>query len=489
MPFLSKSKYLLGLQCPKLLWISYNRKKDIPPFDAMSEFVMDEGRKVGGIAQRLFPDGIKIEREQNPLATHARSKAAAAERRPLFEAGFVFGQTYALADILVPVEEDQWDLIEVKSATQLKSEYFEDVAFQRYVYNGAGIKIRRCYLMVLNRDYVRQGELEPLKLFKKENVSDRIEEIAPEIPGRVEKLLKLIAAKEEPQVKVGKQCEEPRICLLEDKCWSFLPEKDNVFHLTRGNKLAHRLLEEGIVLLKDIPPETELTDKQQIQLKSQLSGETYIERLEIKKFLDKLKYPLYFLDFETIAPAIPVYDGTRPYEDITFQYSLHVVEKEGAEPKHFGFLADDVADPRPQVLAKLKELLGDSGSIVAYNAEFEKKCLRRSSEAYPEYRDWFEEIEGRFVDLLVPFNKFHYYHPAQKGSASMKAVLPALTGHGYGEMEIGAGGLARIEFVKVNFGQVAAAEKKRVRDALEKYCALDTLGMVEIIDVLKEEVQ
>ncbi len=490
MLYLSKSKYLLGLQCPKLLWTAYNRKTELPPPEQMAEFVMAEGRKVGAVAQRLYPGGLKIEREQDPVKMHAKSLAAAASRQPLFEAGFIFGQTYALADILVPVEEDKWDLIEVKSATQIKPEYQEDIAFQKYVYQGAGLKIRRCYIMFLNRDYVRQGELEPGKLFRKENLDDRLVDILPAIPGRVERLLRLIAAKEEPEIKVGRQCSSPRDCLLEERCWEFLPEKDHVFHLSRGNQLAHRLLEQGILHLKDIPPETELNEKQQIQVRSHATGEPYIERAEIGKFLNKLSYPLYFLDFETIAPALPLYDGTRPYEDIPFQFSLHVVAKAGAAPRHHAFLADGPVDPRPEVLKQLRALLGSSGSIVAYNADFEKKCLRKSSEANAEYREWFEEIEGRFVDLLAPFSKFHYYHPKQKGSASMKAVLPALTSNNYNELEIGAGGLARSEFMRINYADQppAAAEKERVRSALLKYCALDTQGMISILDILRHSV-
>lgn len=487
---LSKSKYLLGLQCPKLLWFTYNQKADLSEPDPMGRFVMEEGKKVGEVAQRLWPEGIKIEWSASPEAVAARSREALLKRQPLFEAGFIFQNVYAIADILVPVEDGAWDLIEVKSATQPKPEYYEDLAFQKQVYEGAGLVIRRCYLMFLNREYVRCGQLEPLKLFRKENVTDPVAELWPEVPARVETMIRLIAQLQPPEVKVGKQCDTPRLCPLEEKCWGFLPERDHVFHLTRGSQLAFKLLERGIIHFKDIPPEIELSDKQQIQVKSHLSGEAYVERKEIQKFVNKLKYPLYFLDFETIAPAIPLYEGSRPYEDIPFQFSLHVVERTGAKPVHQSYLAEGQNDPRPEVLKRLKDGLGNRGSIIAYSADYEKKCLRKSSEAFPEYAGWFEDVEGRFVDLLTPFSKFHYYHPKQNGSASMKSVLPALTELGYEELGIGEGGLARVKYMRIAYGdQVPAEEMTKVRNDLEKYCEMDTKGMVAILDILISEAQ
>jgi hypothetical protein len=344
--------------------------------------------------------------------------------------------------------------------------------------------------MFLNREYVRHGPLEPVKLFRKENVTDRVEELLPAVPARIESMARLIAQPQPPEVKVGRQCSDPRVCPLEEKCWGFLPERDHVFHLTRGSQLAFQLLEKGIIHLKDIPPEIELSDKQLIQVRSHARGEAYVERAEIKKFINKLKYPLYFLDFETIAPAVPLYEDSRPYEDIPFQFSLHVVEKAGAQPTHQAYLAEGQNDPRPEVLKRLKAGLGDRGSIVAYGADYEKKCLRKSTEAYPEYAGWFEDIEGRLVDLLTPFSKFHYYHPQQNGSASMKSVLPALTELGYEALEIGEGGLARVEYMRIIYGdQVPEQEVQKIRNDLTKYCEMDTKGMIAILNILTGAVQ
>src|SRR3989339_1114876 len=164
---LSKTKYLNGLQCLKLLWYYYNQKKDISPPDPATRAVMEEGKKVGEAAQKLYPDGIKVGFEFDPVEVDRKSWLAVPKRKPLFEAGFLYKEAYALADILAPAPEDEWDLIEVKSSTEVKKEHISDVAFQKFTYTGAGLKIRKCFVMHINRQYVRHGEIEPDKLFNK----------------------------------------------------------------------------------------------------------------------------------------------------------------------------------------------------------------------------------------------------------------------------------------------------------------------------------
>jgi hypothetical protein len=199
-----------------------------------------------------------------------------------------------------------------------------------------------------------------------------------------------------------------------------------------------------------------------------------------------LKYPLYYLDFETFGPAIPIYDGTKPYQDMPFQFSLHVVESDGSEPVHHSFLAEGIEDPRPQILRELQRLLGSEGSIIAYNAGFEEGVLKELVEAFPEYTDWLEGILTRMVDLLYPFTNFHYYHASQKDTASLKKVLPAVTGKGYEEMAIGSGMDASIAYGRIMYGNAKEEEITRVRADLLKYCKMDTEGMIWVVDELKK---
>jgi len=484
-PFLSKTKYLEGLKCHKLLWYEYNRKEDLPDIDAATQAIMDQGKAVGELAQTLFPGGIAIQRDYMPDKQAEKSLEAAKLRKPLFEAGFVFKQAYALADILNPVAKDVWDLIEVKSSSGVKDEHYYDVAFQKYTYEGAGLKIRKCYLMYINNQYVRKGQIEPKKLFATEDVTKQSDELIPEIEQNIADMLEAIRKKDVPSIKVGQHCSSPYPCPIEDICWSFLPEKGDIFCLYSGQKKAYELLEHGVLSIADITEDVKLSDKQCIQVACHKAGTPHIDKKGIKGFLDTLEYPIYFLDFETINPAIPAYDNSRPFEVIPFQYSLYIVKDKDAKPEHHSYIAPGDKDPRAEILKQLKALLGNSGSIVAYNATFEKTTLRHASEAYTEYQTWVSALEERIVDLLTPFRSFLYYHPNQGGSASLKNVLPVMTNSNYDAMEITDGSMASIEYSRVTFGKnVDEKERQRIHNALEKYCDLDTKGMLEILKAL-----
>jgi len=199
-----------------------------------------------------------------------------------------------------------------------------------------------------------------------------------------------------------------------------------------------------------------------------------------------LKYPVYYMDFETMFDAIPPFDGVRPYQQIPFQFSVHVQDSPGGDLKHASFLWKEPGDPRESFIRELKDCLGDKGSIVAYYFSFEKSRLTELAELFSEYKDWVDSILERMVDLLVPFKNFHYYHASQKGSASIKKVLPAITGKGYEGMEISEGGEASLEYARVTYSDVSDDDRARVYSALEKYCALDTEGMVNIVDKLNK---
>ncbi len=481
--FLSKSKFIEGLQCRKLLWCEYNRKELFPPVDPATRAVFDEGRRVGEAAQTLFPSGTKVERDLIPEQHHSRSIEALKAGKPVFEAGFTAGRAYAIADILDP-SAGGWDLYEVKSATQVRDEYIYDVAFQLHTYRNAGVKVNRCFLMHINSKYVRDGAIEPEKLFLTCDLTEQAESLLLETEGRIESMLDTLSLDRMPDVKIGPYCDEPYECPLKPFCWKFLPEKNNVFMFSRGRQLAFRLLERGVLDMLSVPADIPLSEKQLIQVAAHRSNRPYLDKTALRRFLSTIRYPVFFLDFETIAPAIPPYDLCRPYERIPFQYSLYVMREDGRVEPH-SFLAEGAEDPRPAVLARLRDLLGGTGSVVAYNSAFELNTLRDAAAAFPDYGGWVASLEARFVDLLEPFRGFAYYHPAQAGSNSIKNVLPALTGTSYKGMEIANGAIASSEYARVTFTGVPDAERMRVRGALEKYCDLDTRGMIEIVAALR----
>jgi hypothetical protein len=484
-PYISKSTYLMGLQCKKLIWFRYNAKDQIPAPDEATQAVFDQGTEVGELARQLFPGGIVVAPGIiNPDEVIAQTQKAIQARRPLYEAAFVFHGGYARTDILVPVAGDAWDLIEVKSTTKLKEEvHLPDIAFQAFVLAGAGIKIRKCFLAHINNEFVRHGAIDPQKFFTLEDVTRQVSGLSREVGEQLDALQRIIGAKAHPEIQIGPHCDDPYTCPLHERCWSFLPEA-SVFTLYRGGKRSFALLKQGIQHLEKIPADFTLTDNQSIQRSALLAGKPHIDRPALAAFLSQLEYPVSFLDFETIGTAIPLFDKSRPFQQIPFQFSLHILRSENATPEHHSFLADDTADPRPEFMRQLRDALPETGSVVTYNASFETGRLKEGCELLPEFKPWLRKVTPRIVDLLLPFRGFRYYHPQQHGSASMKAVLPALTGQGYENLAIQEGGAASREFLRVTHNQVTATERRRVRQHLEEYCGLDTEGMVFILQKL-----
>lgn len=485
MPTLSKSKYLVGLQCLKYLWISFNEKEKIPEPDESLQFRFDQGHLVGELAKKLFPNGIDIPAE--PFSENLKlSKELIKKRKPLFEAAFSADNIYARADVLNPVGKDEWDIIEVKSGTKVEDVYLHDLSFQKYCYKKAGLKIRKCFLMHINNEYVKKGEINPSDIFVKEEVTKDVEAIDG-VEDRIKLMQDIISSKTCPDAKIGKLCANPYECPLKSECWKFMP-KNNVFDLYGRNK-AEELLERGILAIKDIPDDFKLNDKQEIQRKCEKTGKPYIHKEGITHFLKTLHYPLYFMDFETFSTAIPLYDRTRPYQQVPFQYSLHIIKKEGAKPEHFYFLASGKGDPRQEFASKLKKVIGDKGSVVTFNAGFEKGRLREIAESFSKEKKWIQNVLDRIVDLLVPFRSFYYYNSSQQGSASIKEVMPALVGKGYDDLEIAEGGSASLAFLDLTFEKISEKDRERLRKDLEEYCRRDTEGMVWIVGKLREIVR
>jgi hypothetical protein len=476
----------MGRQCSKLLWYRYNAKDQIPAPDEAQQAVFDQGTEVGELAQQLFPGGMVVAPGIiNPGEVIAQTQKAIQTRRPLYEAAFVFHGGYARTDILVPVAGGAWDLIEVKSTTSLKEEvHLPDIAFQAFVLAGSGIKIRKCFLAHINNEFVRHGPIDPQKFFTLEDVTRQVSGFSREVEEQIDAMQRVIGAKTHPEIQIGPHCDNPYTCPLHDHCWSFLPEA-SVFTLYRGGQKGFSLLKCGIQKLADIPADVALTDVQAIQRSTLLAGQPHIDRPALAAFLGQLEYPVSYLDFETIGTAIPLFDNCGPYRQIPFQYSLHIVRSPGTKPEHRSFLMDGFSDPRPEFMRQLRAALPETGSVVAYNAGFETSRLKECCELLPEFKPWLRKVTPRVVDLLLPFRGFRYYHPQQHGSASMKAVLPALTGNGYENLAIQEGGAASREFLRVTYGQVTDAERRRVRRHLGEYCGLDTMGMVEIVRKLQ----
>jgi len=486
---LTKSLYLAGVDCQAYLWLLANDPAKIPEPNSEAKHRMEQGTIVGELATKLYPVGLKMPTSFKENLD--KTKKSLEERKPLFEAGFKHktedGEIYARIDILLPAGEDEWDIVEVKSGTKVKEINVHDVSFQKYVCEKSGLKIRKCFLCHINNKFVKNGEIDVKGLFVIEDVCEDVDEKYVYVGNKIKELFDVIKLKECPKVMPDEILTAEYDNIAIDDFYDSLPE-ENVFQLYNiRKKKAMDLYQRGVIQIKDIPTNFKLTDKQKVQKSCAGCDDHYADKNEISSFLGSLEYPHYYLDFETFNTAIPLFDNSKPYQQIPFQYSLHVVREKGSEPIHISFLAEAGEDPRDKFMQSLKKNLGDKGSIIVYNERFEKGVIKDCSEALPDYEEWCKNILERIVDLLHPFKNFHFYHPKQKGSASIKKVLPIFSEDvNYGDLVIANGSDASVSYYKSHFEDVPKEEKKKIREALEKYCELDTYAEIVLVEGLEK---
>ena len=479
--FLSKSRYIRGLQCQKSLYLyTYNPElRDEITEDQQTVFGI--GTDVGILAQSLFPGGVVIPFDGLSIPEQLRATAAEINKGApiLYEAAFQANGIFIKADILRK-GDDGWEIYEVKSATSIKDLYFQDVGVQCQVLRGTGLPISKAHVVFINNQYVRHGDLDIEALFNIQDVTEEVQTKENEIAQTVLALKQMLRGPC-PEIDVGSHCDNPYPCDFKGHCWADIPEHSVLYLRGRG---GYKLYSEGFKLIQDVPS-TALSEAQQMQVLGTLEKKDFINKENIKSFLQTLHYPLCFLDFETIMSAIPPFDGVRPHEQIPFQFSLHIQEQEGAAVRHNEFLADPSEDCREKLLQYLLSLIPEDACILAYNMSFEIKCLNDLASWLPKYQDRTKKIIGQFRDLMNPFRSRDLYLHQMNGSYSLKAVLPALKPEmTYENLEIQEGTMASTFFLKLAQTQ-DEEERKRLRQALLNYCELDTLAMVNILEKLR----
>jgi hypothetical protein len=484
-PHLSKSLFIKGLQCHKALYLDRNHPELRDEISEAQQALFEGGSEVGLYAQKLFPDGVNIPYEGlSPKEQLTRTQDAITEgARTIYEATFSFDNIFVKADILNR-GRDGWHLYEVKATTKVQDNYIDDVAVQYYVLAGSGLPVKKASLVHLNNQYVRKGNIEFERLFKIEDLTDAVKEKQASVAEQVSAMRKMLEAGDIPSIDIGEQCANPYPCDFHGHCWQHIPE-NSVFDLHGRGVNKFGLYQQGILYLKDIPLEM-LKKSQRMQVEAFLERKTFINPKGLKSFLDSLWYPRYFLDFETFKTAIPTFDGTRPYQEIPFQYSLHSLDQEGAELQHYEFLAQPNTDPRRELLEKLLKEIPEEACVLAYNMTFENKILRFLGEWFPEYQEKIKKITEHMLDPATPFQKKDFYHWQMFGSYSLKKVLPIMVPDlSYERMEISEGGMASEAYFKMNELQ-DPGELERLHSALLEYCRLDTLAMVKILEKLGE---
>jgi hypothetical protein len=487
-PTISKSTFLRGSQCKKSLYLNWHHPELKDKISVMQQAIFSQGTDVGKIAQQLFPGGVDA--GIYVPANYARSIEMTSRLiregvDVIYEAGFSFNGLHCFVDILVK-DDEGWKAFEVKSSTQVKPVNLLDAAFQYYVITSCGLELADISLVTLNTSYLRVGDLDISQLFKIESVYQQVLKRQDKIKKDIEDFFLTLNEPTIPIIDIGPHCTDPYDCDFIGHCWQHVPDY-SIFNISRlGGIKKWELYRMGILRFEDIPPDFKLNDSQWQQVKSELKGETHIDQAAIREFLDGLKYPLYFLDFESFQPAVPIFDYSRPYQQIVFQYSMHIMEPGSSGLIHASFLAEtDGTDPRIPFIRRLISDIGDKGDIIVFNKSFESSRLSELAASFPEYNDHVIRINARMKDLMAIFQQRQYYVPEMKGSYSIKQVLPAMVpGFSYDNMAIGDGGSASMAFTSL-FTEPDLEKIKITRDNLLEYCKLDTMAMVEILKVLK----
>ena len=487
MKTLSKSRFVSGIQCDRKLWFDFYRKELKAEIDDQTQAVFDLGHRIGILAQEMFPNGKDATPENysdlKPSIENTE-KWISEKVKTVYEATFSAKNALCMLDILHRKDDEVW-AIEVKSSTSVKDYHFTDASLQYFVMKNAGLAPDRFFMMHINNQYVRQGEITS-EIFKLTDITEQVLANQDWVAENLDRLLKMLEIEQEPVVEIGGHCSSPFGCDYAHHCWKHVPEY-SVFNLYRGGKKGWNLYDQNILKIEDIPNDFALTHFQNLQRNGLQKDETYMDQLAIKNLISRWEFPLYFFDFETIFPAIPVLNGTRPYQQVPFQYSLHILEQDG-KLTHKEFLANpedfsNGEDPLKQMVEQLKNDFGTKGNIVTYNQSFEVGRLNDLVKFFPEDADFLLNLVDRIVDLLPVFQGGHFYFPAMKNSASIKSVLPAIAPEfTYENLEIQDGGSASSLFHQsIENGNFS---EENLRENLLKYCEIDTLAMVVIYQFL-----
>jgi len=488
LPILSKSRFMAGIQCEKRLYLDCYHRDLADPVGVSQQALFDTGTDVGILARQLFPDGILIEADfmHFPKALSLTKDAMSRKMPiPLFEAAFQYDDVRTKVDILQPIGINSLSLMEVKSSNSLKEEYILDAAIQYYILIGAGIKVTQVCLAHLNKEYVYPGgEYNFKQLFTVDDITRETQALQPEIENSLKSMRLCLAESDSPLIKAGKQCTKPNRCSF----YGYCHQNEPVHHISQLPRISEKLLQRleaiGVNDILEIPADfSELNEIQQRVRDCVVNNTLYLDK-EIKKELSKLVYPVHFLDFETFNPALPLYIGTRPYEVIPFQWSDHILDKDGTL-HHEEFLHDGIGDPRPAFAKSLVNALGKSGSIVVYSG-YEQGRIKSLADALPQFSGDLLAVLPRIFDLLPQVRKF-CYHPEFHGSFSIKDVLPALVpGMNYKDLEINEGGLASLAYFEIISPKTTLDKCKELRTNLLKYCERDTEAMVRLVEALSK---
>lgn len=478
---LSKSRFVAGVQCHKFLWWkAHDPAAEELQVGKVLQDLFDQGVIVGRLATEQFPGGVLIDLPHTAVAERVAATEAAldAGAPAIFEASFFADRVFVAVDVLLRTDTGH-TLIEVKSSTEVKDEHLVDAAIQAWAVRRSGLAVDRVEIMHLNKEYRHPG---PGPLLVREDVTEQVETWQPQIPAMVADQLAILEGSI-PERAVGAQCWEPRGCPFFERCWPQDP--DHIRHLySTGAKKTVAYIGQGINRISDLTPAAKLSDTARRQIKAMKEKRLIVEPT-LARALEAFGGPLGYLDFETVARAVPVWDGLAPWGQATAQFSFHEELPDGTH-RHVGWLAEGPHDPRRDLAEAMIEATRGARRIVTYSA-FEKTRINELKRLVPDLADSLEELLGKLVDLL-PVVRNNVYHPDFGGSFSLKAILnPLVPTLSYQDLVIVDGMVASVEIARLLFvaHRIPVAERDRLRVDLLAYCERDTWATVELMQTLR----
>lgn len=485
---LSKSSFIKGLQCLKYLYLYKYHYKLKDPIPAARKALYDRGIAIGKLAWGLFPDGV----DASPPSPFHYDKSVLITKyyiekdNPIiYEAAFTYNQVICALDILVRMN-DQWIAYEVKSSARLTETYIRDAALQYYVISKSGLILNDFKIAYINKEYVRNGELNLQKLFSFKSVLKEVQKMQKMIEDEIKKQKRILSYKDIPDIEPGIHCFSPYNCEFIGNCWKNMSNQ-SVFKLCEMSREEQfELFQKGIKMAIDIPENIHLTDRQKIQIKAEKTGKPVFNKVYISDFLSKLTYPLFFVDFEVCSFAVPLWNYTKPFDKIPFLFSLHKIGHNNTEPEHNFFLSNDGATSQGEFILQFLKLTTGTGDILAFDMQNELSNLHRLAVMFPNLKNEIDNRISRFKDLRLIFSNNQYYTQEMNGSLSLKSIYNALNKKRTYEKLTVSNGLEAVLAYEKYLECKDEKTKNQLKDNLVKYCCTDTYAMVQIIKVLKQ---
>ncbi|MBG0786823.1 MAG: DUF2779 domain-containing protein [Anaerolineaceae bacterium] len=464
---LTKSDFLLFLDAPMHLWAKAHDALEESSPTLLDQHLREQGQQVEALAQQYLQEHIATHYDQAQL---------------LWQFAYNDGRYEVRADGIVHDRAaNSYDLYEIKSSSRVKAEHEYDLAFQTLLLE-AKFDIRSVFVLHINSAYILEEELDLTQLFTIEDITNKVRELREDVLTLREAARQVMQTVTPPPEYA---CRSPKTCPCPSLCHPNLPEHP-IYDLPRIGKKALDLRNQGILDIRSIPADFPLNAKQKQHIQAVQSGQPLVDKAAIRRWLSKLSFPLYFLDYETFGPALPLFPGYHPYEQIIFQYSLYKLTSPEAEPEHHAFLSTSREDPEPLLAADLLQHIGSEGSVLVWYQSFEKSRNQSLAQHCPELAADLLAINRRIQDLMQPFSSGWYVHPAFHGSASLKAILPALCPElDYDNLTIQDGQQAMLTWYQLQQGQFSPEDEAAIRQAMLAYCQRDTYGMVAIWEYLR----